>query len=245
MPRQKAFTLIELLVVIAIIAILAAILFPVFAKAREKARQSSCQSNLKQLGLAVQQYTQDYDERVIMNGGPVDNTTCAGIVLRTGYRGWPINAINPYIKNVQIITCPSNPGGGINRDSGGALCAGVPTTASYGFNAAGISNRSLAEFQSAASQVVMYDSDAVWNDCWGPDSTCGFESAGRDIDDFKNGRFTETCVHNEKGNMVFLDGHVKTLDWRQVTWGMMFDTPMTAAQRTNNANSPVVTPWIP
>ncbi|HAZ64135.1 MAG TPA: hypothetical protein DCZ72_11075, partial [Armatimonadetes bacterium] len=59
---RRGFTLIELLVVIAIIAILAAILFPVFAKAREKARAASCQSNLKQLGLSVMQYTQDWDE---------------------------------------------------------------------------------------------------------------------------------------------------------------------------------------
>ena len=72
---SKAFTLIELLVVIAIIAILAAILFPVFARARENARRSSCQSNMKQIGLAFMQYTQDYDERLPINPNSASSTT--------------------------------------------------------------------------------------------------------------------------------------------------------------------------
>src|SRR6476619_4947859 len=91
--KKKAFTLIELLVVIAIIAILAAILFPVFGRARENARRSSCQSNLKQLGLSIEQYKQDYDTRYPGFG-------------QTGNNGWGEN-VQPYLKSIQILQCPS------------------------------------------------------------------------------------------------------------------------------------------
>ncbi len=82
---RKGFTLIELLVVIAIIAILAAILFPVFAKAREKARQTSCLSNMKQIGLASMMYAQDYDERLPGSCGP---RTDWGVPLPTTRWAW-------------------------------------------------------------------------------------------------------------------------------------------------------------
>ena len=112
LKRQHGFTLIELLVVIAIIAILAAILFPVFAQAREKARQASCQSNLKQIGLAFKMYVQDYDERwpssqpiTPNSGNTVGRKGSRGQDF--GFDGWISNALIPYTKNQQIYICPS------------------------------------------------------------------------------------------------------------------------------------------
>ena len=92
--RRSAFTLIELLVVIAIIAILAAILFPVFGRARENARKSSCQSNLKQLGLSIEQYKADYDSYFPIQKGPAP---APGV--------W--ESVQPYIKSLQLLQCPS------------------------------------------------------------------------------------------------------------------------------------------
>ena len=98
---RRGFTLIELLVVIAIIAILAAILFPVFAKAREKARQASCQSNLKQIGLANAMYSTDYDGRYLPNAARHGSLNPPG----NGY--WWMVLAQPYMKNLQVVECPS------------------------------------------------------------------------------------------------------------------------------------------
>jgi prepilin-type N-terminal cleavage/methylation domain-containing protein/prepilin-type processing-associated H-X9-DG protein len=105
--RRSAFTLIELLVVIAIIAILAAILFPVFAKAREKARQISCLSNMRQLGLAFLQYNQDSDELYPLGLVPVDPASNNPDTSYYG-AGWS-NQVYPYIKSVAVFKCPDDP----------------------------------------------------------------------------------------------------------------------------------------
>jgi prepilin-type N-terminal cleavage/methylation domain-containing protein len=146
--KRRGFTLIELLVVIAIIAILAAILFPVFAKARDAARRSTCLSNTKQIGTAILMYAQDYDETLV--------PPSVGICQAADSFGWG-DLIQPYAKNTGLLQCPSNPdkirvvttngASRIVRDRGGTTnasddCTGSGTNTanfnySYGVNAFG------------------------------------------------------------------------------------------------------------
>jgi prepilin-type N-terminal cleavage/methylation domain-containing protein/prepilin-type processing-associated H-X9-DG protein len=108
--KKSAFTLIELLVVIAIIALLAAILFPVFGRARESARRSSCINNLKQVTLGMVQYTSDYDGRFPFNvqGWPANTPGSDGQLIFNGAQLWQ-QAIYPYTKSHQIYFCPNSP----------------------------------------------------------------------------------------------------------------------------------------
>jgi len=131
--RRRGFTLIELLVVIAIIAILAAILFPVFAQAREKARQTACTSNAKQIAMGVAMYIQDYDETLgfaynywgvgTYPAGSVNYNTTNGLVPPSIY-------LLPYTKNFGVFTCPSN---SVKTPTSGTITYGNMIS-SYGWN---------------------------------------------------------------------------------------------------------------
>lgn len=204
-PAHKSgFTLIELLVVIAIIALLAAILFPVFARARENARRSSCQNNMKQIGVGLAQYTQDYDEtlppmtwRGVATETRQDDATGADFT-RTTWRQFT----QPYIKSSQLWSCPSNPSkttiADIAVNGGGVTFAAVPI--SYAAQKNYFLAATLANVQKPASKIMVMESayngtflsssQNDWTALWGTRGWSG---------------------HLGTANCLFGDGHVKTL----------------------------------
>jgi prepilin-type N-terminal cleavage/methylation domain-containing protein/prepilin-type processing-associated H-X9-DG protein len=186
---KNGFTLIELLVVIAIIAILAAILFPVFAKAREKARQSSCLSNCRQWGTAVMSYAQDYDEIV-----PASYIAYPG--ASPAFALW-YNLLQPYIKNTQISKCPSSNGPAYNGNWFGT---------DYGYN----STLSPDNVGVALATIVYPAETLVMGDCdWTRSPTDYSNSNSWNMAyGFHQSRFIPQR-HNDGANMVFADGHAK------------------------------------
>ncbi len=155
-PRKSAqgFTLIELLVVIAIIAILAAILFPVFAQAREKARQASCISNNKQVGLAILQYVQDFDESFPSGRGSAVATPQTPNALYNGI-GWAGQTYS-YSKSAQVLRCPDDATAPV--PASGTIPALYPVSYSYNYNLAGgaaSNGASIASMNAPASTVML------------------------------------------------------------------------------------------
>ncbi|MCC7491100.1 MAG: prepilin-type N-terminal cleavage/methylation domain-containing protein [Fimbriimonadaceae bacterium] len=214
--RRRGFTLIELLVVIAIIAILAAILFPVFAKAREKARQSSCMSNVKQIGLAMRQYTTDYDERVQIsrNGG----TWWPGVNAKASYTLPPAdnltywgNFLVPYTKNTDIWRCPSR---GVMDDYPSQLSVEDGLLSTYGANGylMPATDRGVRTSEVGDPAGIIAFQDA-WEHRLDDNGDCNYARTGRvyiDQHAADPNRIKEYFPHNDQCNVVYFDGHGKS-----------------------------------
>ena len=199
MKLRHGFTLIELLVVIAIIAILAAILFPVFAKAREKARQTSCLSNLRQMATAIMSYAQDYDERFPATAIRWDGTPGSGGEFMTPYALW-MELIQPYCKNWQIFVCPSKTTGTVTGRLSGttlpnAAYGGYTGNQCFGYSWTSSGGVAMAALENPAE--VIYASEGIYwctRPYWWP------------------ANYALDSRHNDGVNNAFADGHAKWLN---------------------------------
>jgi prepilin-type N-terminal cleavage/methylation domain-containing protein len=227
--RTQGFTLIELLVVIAIIAILAAILFPVFAQARNKARQAACLSNVKQLALGTMQYVQDYDELFPQwsPGGPGDSWG------QPEGQGWWMNQIMPYVKNTGVHACPNDTrtGGDLNAWGYSVVpgsTANGTQPAKYYKSSYGISEYLVNGYNAQASLNYPADTfllaDAVgplmndWDECntWPPfgPTRVWFANAGSwgAWGSHTNYEAWKRTVRHSDGEVIaYADGHAKWL----------------------------------
>jgi len=212
MKPTRGFTLIELLVVIAIIAILAAILFPVFARAREKARQTACLSNVKQIGLAALMYAQDFDER--FPSGRYCNWASGGPY------GSHMQVLYPYVKNVQMFECPSllayNQTSPIILPPSGNVWPG-----SYGYNHLACNGLKMAQVPTPAEQLYSFDCRNVWIDYAG---AIWDRVSGQGLGFYYGNPDQPTNWHNEGLNCVLMDGHAKWSKLGPLRWNQFFVT---------------------
>lgn len=201
---SRAFTLIELLIVIAILAVLAGLLFPVFARAREKSRQTACASNLKNLGLAILLYTQDHDGQ-----SPLAAYATADLDFLTWH-----DIIEPYAKNREIGHCPSSP---LRKaDAGGKVTthfgynAHYLTTIAPDFsNASGHTGVSLAAVARPAEVVLLTDARASLQPSWcGDDGKFLLPPSQQDTHCWGRPNF----LHDAGCTVLWVDGHVR---WRK------------------------------
>jgi prepilin-type N-terminal cleavage/methylation domain-containing protein/prepilin-type processing-associated H-X9-DG protein len=217
---RKGFTLIELLVVIAIIAILASILFPVFARARENARRSSCLSNMKQIGLGIKQYQQDYDEMF-----PPRKNLGATLPVDQ-YGGWPI-LIQPYVKSEQIFQCPSEP------NAPGGMTSGTAVDYFYNYSLGSKDNGSGGEIQGGVSEASLpFVTSTVMN---GDAHTKVSTNTSFDIT-YSPEDITASKRHLEGANYAFADGHAKWLRPEKIGGGYWGDTTRCGSSGTNTPN---------
>ena len=228
-PRNfSGFTLIELLVVIAIIAILAAILFPVFARARENARRSSCQSNMKQIGLGIAQYTQDYDERYPMiysYSSPTPKTAWDGQI--DAYLGIKVTATTT--GSAQIFLCPSDslaidssvnytvrrtysmPWNNLDSSTAyngqgntNAYIGGAYSTGGTGY----IQGRALSEIPSPATTLMVVERPFTKN-AFGVTSGAAANCPDNQTGPVGSTTYLGRPIHFDGYNYLFIDGHVK------------------------------------
>lgn len=211
--RRKAFTLIELLVVIAIIAILAAILFPVFARARENARRASCQSNEKQIGLGVLQYTQDYDERYPFQDG--SDGVAISTPMGSGAALSIPDKLQTYIKSEQIWKCPS-----VKADG----------RVSYHYNGA-VQAISQSAIQEVARTSMLRDpgNGTAFNTFFlRPRNTMpsyGAADLATQVTNEKSEVGASIAPHFEGYNILFADGHVKYYTIKSMVGGAFLYLP--------------------
>lgn len=251
---RSGFTLIELLVVIAIIAILAAILFPVFARARENARRASCMSNLKQIGLGMMQYTQDYDEHYPPNwegtgvGNPSDietDTSKPGAYFTVNgnssgsghYRTW-MDYIYPYVKSVQIFVCPSVTGSPPTPSYGYSVALGGYSSYYINFGATGTPYTALSlavvTRPSEITAIIEYSSAYSY-------TTVPFNMSN-------NAQTASNVVvtpHLDGGNVAFADGHVKWESRATIMANDPLNTTTCNLTSPNYANSYCSRAWNP